>query len=296
MSHQKLNVNKIKKNYIIAGFLLLFLNSCNVINKKEKEPIYVTIDKIKGQNQDREISNSHNVVDVWITTREISAGVHSIPGVFPVLPDGEDDLILEAGIYTNGLSNQKQKYFFYKPILIEVKEGETKKLDLNPNFEYVSGAVFSELGSDDFESSVRKYVSEHESNSLKYISGEEAFEGSSAVLTNERENETPLGVITKTPFKIENDKVNAPVYLEFDIKSSVVTEIGIRATLDDQNDELTIININETNGVWKHLYIDLIDEVNNASSQVLWEVYFRSDSTNIDDYISLDNVRILYSE
>lgn len=280
---------------IIYVFILLGITSCNLFKKNELEPKYIYVKEVFGQNQSKEQSLSHNIVDVWASTNELSLGLYTIPATFPVLTDDEEIIILEAGIYVDGFTGKRSKYFFYRPIIDTITSIDSNEITLTPRFEYLTNTVFSELGSDDFESSIKRFKTEN-GEIINYVDDDFAFEGTSAVVRNTDSQNKTLKISSKTDFKIQNDKVNAPVFLEFDLKSNVQTTIGITVKYNDDVSDYDPKYFFSTNDEWRHIYIDLTNGVNLVPEDATYNLYFKADTTKLNDYIGLDNVRILYIE
>ena len=282
------------KNKYYYILFIVFFTSCKKINKEEGNPVYVKVESVLAERQKGTFSNSNNVADIWVGTDLEDIGVFSLPNTFPVLKDGINFITIEAGIYIDGLINDRQKYFYYRTYLDTITAEGGSEISITPRFDYLTGTIFSDLGSDDFESSVKRYKAGG-SQTIE-ISEEGAFEGKSGYVRNENGESKQLEIISKNQFLVENDKVNAPVFLEFDYKSTVDSvEIGLEMNIDSESQEITHIGLKSTTE-WKHFYINLTQEINLSNALVNYKIYFRGNSKSVNDYIALDNIRLIYLE
>lgn len=270
-------------------FLMVLFSGCDLINPKEKLPAYVQIDdfKVVGDEEDR----INNIRDVWIGTKSSDLGIYQLPASIPVLEDGDVELTIYGGVYLNGIKSDRNKYFFYKPLDVTLKliEGETIKY--SPETAYTDETVFSVEGSERFEDGALNF---------KGASGTD-FE----VL---KENDNRFGqvkstsgsqieMLSKKRFLIKNDKKNAPVYLEFDYKSNVNMQAGLYITFNDFTETVPFVTFNSSNGEWNHAVVELDNEVNLSGSETLYEIFFRGgEKSTLDDYIAIDNVKVVYEE
>lgn len=271
-------------------FLMILFSGCDLINPEEKLPAYVQIDdfKIVGDEEDR----IKNVRDVWIGTKSSDLGIYQLPALIPVLEDGDVEFTIYGGVYLNGIKSDRNKYFFYKPLDVTLKliEGETTKY--SPEIAYTEETVLSVEGSERFED------------------GSLNFKGASntdfEVL---KENDNRFGQVKSTSgsqiemqsrkeFFIKNDKQNAPVYLEFDYKCNVNMQAGLYITFNDFTETVPFVTFNSTNGEWNHAVVDIWDgQVNSSGSETLYEIFFRGgEESTSDDYIAIDNVKVVYEE
>lgn len=286
---------KIKSIYIVFA-IIVFFTSCKWLNGKEGVPAYLDLQKVKVDGTSKDVSSSHNIVDAWVSSSQQILGIYEIPSLIPVLEYGDVTIVTAAGIYVDGQTSSKQEYFFYKEEVDTLRLSEGEMYDFSPTFKYRDQTIFSERGSDDFESSVLKYKSNEGTAIAVESSSDLAFEGRTAYVYNKLGDLNRIGILSKNPFEIDNDKVNAPVFLEMDYRCSDTLTVGIEYIFGNNVYEENEVVLFPTKGAWKHIYADLTDHVNILSNSVLFRIFMRSDNTVKGDYIGIDNVKLVYFE
>lgn len=266
------------------------------MNGKEGVPAYLDLQHVKVDGASKGVSSSHHIVDVWVSSSQRVLGIYEVPSLIPVLEYGDVTIVTGAGIYVDGQTASKQEYFFYKEDVDTLRLAEGETYDFNPIFKYRDQTVISERGSDDFESSVLRYESNAGNVIAVESSSDLAFEGRTAYVYNTLGNLDRIGMLSKNPFEIDNDKVNAPIFLEMDYRCSDTLTVGIEYIIGSNVYEENEVILFPTKGIWKHIYADLTDHVNILSDNVLYRIFMRSDNTVQGDYIGIDNVKLVYFE
>lgn len=281
-----------------TNILLLFitLSGCDLINPDEKLPTYIQVDDFELNRAGQKITK--NISDVWVKTSTQDLGIYELPTTIPILEDGSFEIVVSPGVYLNGVLSSRSKYFYYKPYRETIQStGNSETIIINPETSYVDAAVFSEDGSEDFEGT--EY-------NLEAANGKKiTYENDNTLLEDNRIGVlySGNGVIEEMEiksvnyFKIDNDKVNAPVFLEFDYKTTVNMEIGLYISFEDLIETVPFISVFETNGEWIHTYVQLDNEVNISGKETEYKIFFRANSSGAGtSQIALDNVTIVYSE
>lgn len=286
-------LQRFKFIYIIFVFIG-FTTSCKLFSSREDIPAYVNINNFNLDNSSFQSTNANNIVDVWVGTPNDELGVFTLPSVVPVLEFGDVILTFDAGIYVNGRTSEREKYYFYKTYVDTISIISNNQYEITPQFSYIKNISFSELGSDDFESSIRNYIADNDMTITFEESNDISFEESSAYLYNPEADEIELRIESKREFSIDNDKELAPVYLEFDLRASIDCNVGLAITEGSITQEFGVTSFFETKGEWKHMYVKLTDLVNLSSSNAEFKLIFNGTSTAKNEYIGLDNIRLMY--
>ena len=284
---------RVKFIYIIF-LIIAFTSSCKLFNGEEGEPAYLSIDNINLDNTNVGVSNSNNIVDVWVGTPEDELGVFTFPAEVPVLEYGEVPITFDAGIYVDGQTAKREKYFFYETYVDTINLVSGNTIDIVPQFSYLDNVVFSDLGSDNFESSIRHYVADNDLSITYEEDNENSYESTSAYLYNPNNEEKELRIMSKKEFLIDNEKELAPVFLEFDYRTSIETTVGLDITRNGITQTYPHATLFSTDGEWTHLYLDLTLKVNLTSSEAEYKLFFQGTSNIKDQYIGIDNVRLVY--
>ena len=127
--------------------------------------------------------------NIWVATPNDELGVYTFPKIFPVLEYGEVAMTFDAGIYINGQTSYRDKYYFYKTYVDTLNLISGNQINLTPKFSYLDATVFSELGSDDFESPIRNYVADNDLTITYEESTENSYERTSAYVFNPNDSD-----------------------------------------------------------------------------------------------------------
>lgn len=144
------------KNIIPAILGLLFL-SCN---PKVEVPayIYIDVEGISFVAESEQGSASSKITDVQVTVildKMDEIGTYKLPALFPVIAEGNTELIFWAGIKLNGLSQQRTIYPLYKELrkMLNLKKGQIDTISLE--FSYYDNVKFPLI--ENFESAGLKF-------------------------------------------------------------------------------------------------------------------------------------------
>ena len=267
--------------------ILFFLFSCEVINNEEDIPSILTIESIEVNG-----NHSSKITDAWVYIDNEFQGVFPLPANFPVLKNGELEIIIEAGIKKNGISSSRENYPFFTSFELNT-ENEVQNITnslvsyslsnfpYNENFESVGTSL--SVVSDSSNHTIEKIYDSSNNNYGNYyaksvISGEfgELFE-------------------CNTPdFNLPKDKV---VYLEMDYKCNAPIIVGIYANGSAEIDKNTIIYLNEKEE-WNKIYISLTEIIYNYNDANDYKLFFAMprDTAVAQNEMYLDNIRLLYEE
>ncbi|RYF86333.1 MAG: hypothetical protein EOO03_11970 [Chitinophagaceae bacterium] len=278
-------------------FLLPVLSGCDLINPKEDEPAYITIEKPAFSAGTLNF-NSHEIVSGWVFENGQLLGLFDLPVTLPVLTTGDTRISVNAGVVTDGQRATRDMYPFYT--------FHDQKLTVLPGQSYtITPAITYEEGvkapiEENFEISLSEF-----GVSAPYELKRQRVEPGDS-LYYDRGNDF-IGLVTSIPDTTETIRIvsskdnvtigkNTPVYLEFDLRSNLNVSVGVLYNIDGENYgpvyELTVFGASE----WKKFYVNLQNEISqstnpNAKFKI---VFFANPGTSGRDYIAVDNVRLVH--
>jgi hypothetical protein len=280
---------------VIFFGLNLFCVSCDVINPDESIPVYFKIDNINLiVDPLSDGSASHKISDAWVYVDGDFVGTYELPCKFPVLKEGEHDIIVKAGIKMNGISASRGYYPFYKPYEqhVNLAPGETynlshsvtyfaDKVQFNEEFE-VAGISLEKFGDSDTTIELTSDAST-------------VYEGAYSGIINLNSDYDHALVATSEAYDLP--KNSTPVFLELNYKCNNPFKIGLYAIISGQSTKKEVITINKSDE-WNKIYINLTytcaSEQNANNFKLYFEVY--KDPAVENPFILLDNIKLVYNK
>ena len=126
--------------YIFLLASTVFWSSCSTT---ELNPAYVYVPEVKVNTNSNEGVNTHKVTTVWAFVGNQPLGVFELPALIPVLKEGQEELVLQAGINNNGVSADRVIYPFYNEVRFTIDFQPLETDTIIPTFEYSDGANFA---------------------------------------------------------------------------------------------------------------------------------------------------------
>lgn len=274
---------------VLFFLTLIFFYSCEVINTEEDIPSIISIESI-------EVLGNHTskITEAWVYIDDEFQGVYPLPTQFPILKNGQQDIIVEAGIKKNGISSSRDNYPYFTSYEISTELIENQNNSLNPkvsysvnpfpydeNFEGVGTTL--EVISDSANHVLEKIYDSSNPNFGNYyaksvISGEygELFECNTA------------------NFDLPKNKA---VYLEMDYKCNSTIVVGIYANGTSTVNKNAVIYLNEKED-WNKIYISLTETIINFNDAIDYKLFFAipRDTSVTQNEMYLDNIRLVYEE
>jgi|SRR5690554_767068 len=285
------------KHIFIYALLSLFLFSCA---KDQPEVSWLIIDKwdlvANPDAQSPQGELSHDISQVFLNMDGKSLGVYELPAKIPIIGDGTHEFVLIPGIINNGISATKKRFPFmeqYKGVLT-LKKNDT--VHLTPVTRYYSSMNFL---IEDFESpSMQLDVAIESSATLGRNNDPNILKWGNKygeILLNDSDS-----LITfVTNFQTVLPKLGSEVYLEFDYMNtnSLLTSTVSYGNGDYFEDPYVQINPQTPgNAVWKHVYIDLKENVSYRQTTPYNEAQFTIllDEAGTSKYFYIDNIKLVY--
>lgn len=284
----------------IAFLLPLFFFSCV---KKHQPVAWLKIGNwVLESNPDAtypEGELSEDISQVFVTLDGKSLGAYQVPVKIPIIAkSGEHKLILMAGVRDNGINETKVRYPFFQHFTKTINLVENDTISVTPTTSYYDNTKF--------------LIEDFESPSLHL----ESSSGSTATLTRENdpsilkwgnyygavhltEQDSLLSFVTT--FAQSLPKYSTPVYLELDYMNtnSLLTSLISYGNETYYTDPYILINPQDASTpVWKHMYINLTEDVSYRVTSPNNEVEFKLllDDDLTSSYFYIDNIKIVYPE
>lgn len=281
----------------IAGlFVLIAVQSCNIINPEEEVPSYIEIPAFKvTSNYATQGTNSSKITDVWVYAGGAYIGTYELPARFPLLLAGEKEITFGAGIMANGIASTRESYPFYRfhtadlnLIPGKVTSLDTISVDYFPDLQYV---WFEDLEKDTSGGGI----------SMDTTAASQVNILPDSVVVFEGKRSLRFQVLPSTSYlecTMVGDGYPLPpgrdVYLELNYKCNQPFNMGLIARTFSGDRKVPVIRFN-TKPDWNKIYVRLGPYVNANGDAFRFKVYFEM---NLESGLSegtayLDNLKLM---
>lgn len=284
-------MKKLLFGLLIFGTFLSFYG-CNIINPDEPIPTYIQIDSFDLVSTDPSThgSVSENITDAWVYVDNHNVGNFELPATVPVLLENDSaELVVFAGIKSNGQSFFRRRYIFYEPYTQRIGITAATQ-NITPQIQYRSGLNFRMI--EDFESgnSFLPYLAPDTSiertSDPAYV-----FEGNTGGLIWLTNTERDARSITAQDFTLPTDR---ETFLEMDYKSDVIFTVEVQIVTPASTvivADLLSINAKEN---WNKIYINLTELATTYSgSKINFIIKTSLFPGQTSGFVALDNFKIL---
>lgn len=274
----------------------LVLFSCEIINPEEDITSTIFIDDIQLEVNPNLGTKSSKISDAWLYIGDEFLGVYPLPAHIPVLKNGEQEIIIEAGIKKNGITASRISYPYFNRFAATKVLTPNQTCTISPvvnykinefayqeNFEG-NGTILNVL-TDSVNHTIEKIYSNIYDPILGNTYGQIIISGEKGEIFECRTNSISL----------PKDK---QVYLEIDYKSSSTFVVGMYATNSQRTEKTAVIYLNQKED-WNKTYISLSETISSfGNSYSNYNIFFGI-SRNIDqesNELLLDNIRLVYEQ
>ena len=279
-------------NYIFLVILLLAGISCEKFSGDQTVPAYISIDSIYLTTNPSQGTASHRITDGWVYVDDEFIGTFELPAHFPVLKTGKHTVKIWPGIKKNGIAATRVSYLFYLPVQknITLTPDSTSRMGIIGTT-YQTTTIFS--WQEDFEDVAISLDTTSRSSAwiTLTMAADSTFEGvhSGRVVLDSVHDFFECQ--TRNEYAIPS----APVYLELNFNTTNTIIVGVVVYGTTSLYQSPIITLNQTNGAWKKIYIDLTTTLNAYSGMQTYRVYLGTfKDPGIDKGIILfDNFKVL---
>lgn len=287
-------MNKIGIALLVFLMFILFV-ACEVFDTEERIPSYISVEEVIMTTKASEGTDSHSLTDCWLYVDNDLIGVFEIPFTVPVLSSGDVNIKIGPGIKQNGVDAKRVEYNFINDYIIDTFLIKKEILKLTPEFTYRDHVVqFIE----NFEVGNVFEATEQSDTTIKFVSGDDAFEGQSMAFYLDDERSI-FECKTNKLFELPKDR---DVYLEIDYKNTDPFVFGFFAR--EMTSEgiierrIPVFTFNPSPYKWRKTYILLNYHLIQAVRSTEFRLFFtciRGESSYSDlTEVFIDNVKIVY--
>lgn len=298
---------------LFIGSALYSVSACSP--EEAAKPTYLKIDALHLQTDYAEEGTAQsNFTTAWLTLNGQSIGAYELPALIPaILKEGSNELRIEAGINTNGISSFRAINTSFTPINYSLDYSSTgtgldtiviPDADLVVNYRsfYNVNIVedFDEPGINFQRSSFS------DTNFIKVDDADSIFQFT-ALGSNNPEPNSESGVIILDDLNPRADLVsvvtyNIPVgtqnvYLEVSYRTNAQVGFGLQGNLPTgpRNDITAVVLPKEE---WSKIYINLVSEFQAYLGASSYQVIIRAQKPdNVSEArIYLDNIKMVYEQ
>ncbi len=289
---------------LIWLFLLsvISLTSCEQSDPSPGTPSYLRIESIDFANANQAVygSSGSSITDAWVFANEKLIGVFELPCEVPILSSGNTEIRVGAGIKVNGISATRAINPFYTYYTQTVNLIPDSAVTISPVVDYSPGTKIA--WKEDFEDSSVSIdtlsSSDVKLERVALAAPDNTFGGFISKAEVNADNKG-LKAITDQNYPLPQD--GSPVYLEVDFSSNQTLVLSIINEEESGfQQEQILIYLNPTSEgsekVWKHLYLDLTDQVGFAIDAYKFGIgvtAFHNSATDTG-YVFLDNLKLVY--
>lgn len=262
---------------LLAGFLLL-LAGCDTINPEEEVPSYIHIDSINLVDDANNPTGtvSHNIEDAWVFSGGQFIGTFQLPATVPILQSGQKDLVIRAGIKNNGISNTRVSYPFYDTIQLKrsLQRREVDSLGVLST-SYLQSAKFEWVERFEDTGDVSLRNNSNATVPFELTSDPEEVNSGRFSLKAELEEEGDFFEAKLPQRRAVQLSGNNNIYLEVNFRCDVRFQMGFTAVAPNGNTtQRSKLILNETQGRWKKVYINLKENVQRFPKDHRFQIYF----------------------
>ena len=234
-------------------------------------------------------------MDAWVFDNEQLVGVHELPATVPVLTTGVANIRIRPGIKLNGQVANRTAFQFLEDFTGTVELFEDSVVQINPVLSFKTGVATPWI--EDFDSPPTSLSNTSLSQgTISLVSGIEAYEGNSAVLTLPADQDIFECRVNTPGFDLPSS--GATVILEFSYKCNHPFRLSLASSNSGGSVQTPIIEIAQSDD-WKHIYVSLTETTSaifTATEHLPAFGFLRQEDFNEDVKVYLDNIRLTHFE
>ena len=269
--------------------------SCEKFEGDQTIPAYLKIDSIAlTTDYSVEGTSSNAITDAWVYIDDQYLGTFQLPARFPVLRNSTAKVTIFGGVKKDGIAATRINYPYYQRIDRTIKFVQDSTISLgtlSTVYESKTRFIFKE----DFEQVTMLLDTTSRSNVAitRTASGSgETFEGEhSGIVTMDSVGQY-FEIMSHDPIDIPN----AAVYLEINCNTNIEFQIGLFIYSGTYAIQADVLNIMETKGKWKKIYVDLSNMLNAYGGAEKFRLSLRGNfkETGVDQAkIMVDNLKLV---
>lgn len=291
------NLNLIGVRSFVAVVLMgVCWSGCELINPDEQIPAFLRMEEYAISTTGDQGYPVHSLTDAWVYHEEQLIGVYELPASIPVLSEGPTELRIKPGMRVSGQVGQRSSHPFLNDLTPTISLFPDSHVVYNPTVTYMDAAVFKWLES--FEGAGLSLVATAQNQGvMTRIQGEEAFAGQSLKMTLSGSNQLLMECATALAYTLP--KAGAPIILEFSYRNNNRLYVGLISGTPTGVRQTTIMALNASPDVWKHVYVNVGETVSssslaNASGHQVFFGFIRDEGVTDEAYAIIDNVKLIH--
>ncbi|MCC5918581.1 MAG: hypothetical protein JJU02_14765 [Cryomorphaceae bacterium] len=299
--------------FLLASAIVIIMMGCNRDNMRASELYILHIPEVRlNTNYNTQGTAHHRINTVTLTIDGRSIGTYDLPAKIPFTTDpGEVEVAVVAGISEFGINALRTAYPFYQTLRedILVIEGQ-RDYYLNSSNDSIGEFVYNPNSNiipiEDFESVGLKLQASSQSDvPIRRTAAGDTIVFNSRI-PGEPNQYSGVGVLGPNQLLFEVETVDeyffpgggSPVFVEMNYNCNYPFTAGLITYTNSGIVQSSIVQVRETNGEWRKMYINFTDDVSNTFGANSHKIFFgtiRQDTTDKSEIrIYLDNIKALY--
>jgi hypothetical protein len=272
-------------------------------DKEEDIPAYLYIEDITLEvPADQSLgADAHDIVDAWVYVGNSFIGAFELPAHIPVLHEGEQEIVVIAGIKRNGQANDRMIYPFYTSYTTQRTLIPSNTDTLSPVVEFRTGAKMAWL--EDFEDGIITMEKSGVNSTVDtiYITSDPSevydYNGGNSIRSGKIILDTRYQIFeyrSKQQFDLPRQLNES--FLEFNYKCDIDLETGFYPLTGGPVNPVSVVRLYPTT-TWKKIYVSLTQDVNAAQYQgVEFKMFFGAFKNSGDKPVNiyLDNIKLIH--
>jgi hypothetical protein len=283
------------RSFVALFSVGLCSSGCELINPDEQIPAFLRMEEYAISTTGDQGYPVHSLTDAWVYHEEQLIGVYELPSSIPILSEGATPLRIKPGMRVSGQVGQRSSHPFLNDLTPTISLFPDSHVVYNPTVTYKDAAVFKWLES--FEGAGLSLVATAlNQGTLTRIQGEEAFAGQSLRMSLSGSNQLLMECATALAYPLK--RAGAPIILEFSYRNNNRLYVGLISGTPTGVKQTTILVLNPSPDVWKHVYVSVGETVSssslaNASGHQVFFGFIRDEGVTGEAYAIIDNIKLI---
>jgi len=285
------------RSFVALFSVGLCSSGCELINPDEQIPAFLRMEEYAISTTGDQGYPVHNLTDAWVYHEEQLIGVYELPASIPILSDGATDLRIKPGMRVSGQVGQRSSHPFINDLTPTISLFPDSHVVYNPTVTYKADAKFEWV--EEFEGAGLSLVATAQNQGvMTRIQGEGAFAGQSLKMSLSGSNQLLMECATSERFTTL-PRAGAPIILECSYRNNNRLFIGLISQTTTGVRQTTIMVLNASPDVWKHVYVNVGETVSssslaNASGHQVFFGFIRDEVGSDEAYAIIDNIKLIH--
>lgn len=278
----------VSRNLCLLLLLPLFLGACNLFDKDEPIPAYISIDSISvSTDYVTQGSASNKITDAWVYVDDQLIGTFELPATFPVITsEGNHSIKIRGGIKLNGIAATRVPYPFYDFYTTTANLSLGKITKMNPVVKYFPGVTFKWI--EDFEGAGFTLIDTFADAKLKIANAPYAFEGLNSVSVKLNNDTVAFQARSTSSYNLQQGANSKFLELNYKCNNSFVVGIVYNNTI------YPVVGLNPSDN-WNKVYINLTDQITVTGNYYIYFGMQKLPGINYSPFLYLDNIKLIHN-